>query len=72
MQNPANTEDYVVVSGKHTFGTQYTAVARRLRELGLIGLGEDTGKAVKPGLVNLVPDPHSGRVDMSRRNIVIR
>jgi hypothetical protein len=47
-------------------------VARRLRELGLIGLGEDTGKAVKPGLVNLVPDLHGGRVDLSRRNIVIR
>jgi len=72
MQNPGNTEDYVVVSGKHTFGTQYTAVARRLRELGLIGLGEDTSKTVKPGLVNLVPDPAAGRVDMSRRNIVIR
>lgn len=72
MQNPVSTEEYVVVSGKHTFGTQFTAVAKRMRELGLIGLGDDTGHAVKPGLVNLVPNPSAGRVDMSRRNIVIR
>jgi predicted kinase len=72
MQNPVNTEEYVVVSGKHTFGTQFTSVAKRLRELGLIGIGEDTGLAVKPGLVNLVPNPNAGRVDLSRRNIVVR
>ena len=72
MQNPVGTEEYVVVSGKHTFGTQFTALAKRMRELGLIGLGEDTGRAVKPGLVNLVPQPNAGRVDMSRRNIVVR
>ncbi len=72
MQNPTTTEDYVVVSGKHTFGTQYTAVAHRLRELGLIGIGQDTSKAAKPGMVNLIPGTNAGRVDMSRRNIVIR
>jgi predicted kinase len=72
MQNPVNTEDYIVVSGKHTFSTQFTAVARRMRELGLIGLGEDNARAVKPGLVNLVPNPTAGRVDMKRRNIIIR
>jgi hypothetical protein len=43
-----------------------------MRELGLIGIGEDTGHAVKPGLVNHVPNPHAGRVDMTRRNIIIR
>jgi predicted kinase len=72
MQNPGDLEDYVVVSGKHTFNTQYTAVARRLRELGLINIGEDTTKTVKPGLVNLVPQPAAGRVDMTRRNVIIR
>ncbi len=72
MQNPTNVEDYVVISGKHTFNTQYTAVAHRLRELGLIGIGDDTTKTAKPGLVNLIPDPSAGRVDMTRRNIVIR
>lgn len=74
MQNPTNTEDYTVVSGKHTFNTQFTAVAKRMRQVGLIGLGEDSSHAVKPGLVNLVPTPNAnaGRVDMTRRNIIIR
>jgi predicted kinase len=72
MQNPVSTEEYVVVSGKHTFNTQFTAVAKRMRELGLISIGEDTGHSVKPGLVNHVPNPHAGRVDLTRRNIIIR
>ena len=70
MQNPGEQEDYVDVSGKHTFNAQYTAVARRLRELGLLNMGDDTAKTVKPGLVNLIPTP--GRVDMNRRNVIIR
>jgi predicted kinase len=72
MQNPVSTEEYVVVSGKHTFNTQFTAVAKRMRELGLISIGEDTGHSVKPGLVNHVPNPNAGRVDLTRRNIIIR
>lgn len=70
MQNPQN-EDYIVVSGKHTFDTQLSAFVKRLRELGLVpDVGEVSAKVVKPGLVNLVPT--AGRVDMTRRNIVIR
>lgn len=72
MQNPANTEDYVVISGKHTFNTQYNAVIKRLRELKLVGMEEATARVVKPELVNLVPNPNAGRVDLSRRNIIIR
>ena len=73
MQNPGHGEDYVVVSGKHTFGTQYNAVMRRMRELGLIGLMSAV-PTVKPGMVNLVPRPglQRGRVDISRRNINIQ
>ena len=73
MQNPGHGEDYVVVSGKHTFGTQYNAVMRRMRELGLIGLTSAV-PTVKPGMVNLVPRPglQRGRVDISRRNINIQ
>ena len=71
MQNPSNTEDYVVVSGKHLFSTQLSALMKRLRELGAVG---DDGSAhvIKPGLVNLIPNPAAGRVDLTRRNIVIR
>jgi len=72
MQNPQN-EDYVVISGKHTFTTQLSALMKRLRELGLIpASNEVNAKVVKPGLVNLIPTPATGRVDMTRRNIMIR
>lgn len=72
MQNPKTIEDYVVVSGKHTFRTQFSALVKKLRELGLVSSDDASSKVVKPGMVNLVPNPAAGRVDMSRRNIVIR
>lgn len=73
MQNPLNTEDYIVISGKHTFNTQFSAVGKRLRELHLVQVNETKQTTpVKPGLVNLIPNPMAGRVDMTRRNIVIR
>jgi predicted kinase len=71
MQNPVQTEDYIVISGKHTFNTQYTAALRKLREMGLYGL-DSSEHVVKPGLVNLIPSQNAGRVDLGRRNITIR
>ncbi len=71
MQNPHN-EDYIVISGKHTFATQLSAFIKRLRELKLVAINEAQARLVKPGLVNLIPNAAAGRVDMSRRNIVIR
>lgn len=68
MQNPQN-EDYIVISGKHTFSTQKNMILRKLTEMGLLSSPQDSGMA-KPGLVNLIPK--GGRVDHSRRNIVIR
>ncbi|HKR81874.1 MAG TPA: ATP-binding protein [Candidatus Saccharimonadales bacterium] len=72
MQNPLATEDYVVVSGKHVFAMQRSAFMKRLRELGLVRPEEAGPNMIKPGLVNLVPKQVGGRVDMSRRNIIIR
>lgn len=72
MQNPQNTEDYVVISGKHVFKTQYSAVMKRLHELNLISSNEVVSQVAKPGMVNLIPNPAAGRVDMTRRNIMIR
>jgi predicted kinase len=72
MQNPQNVEDYIVISGKHTFNAQLSAVVQKLRELNLVTSDEANNTVVKPGLVNLVPSQMAGRVDMSRRNIVIR
>jgi hypothetical protein len=72
MQNPKLEEKYLVISGKHAFKTQESSFMKRLRELGLVSYGEAADKVIKPGLINLVPSPVQGRVDFSRRNIVIR
>lgn len=71
MQNPEN-EEYIVISGKHTFAAQLSAIMKHLRSDGLLAVNETQAKLVKPGLVNLIPNPAAGRVDMTRRNIVIR
>jgi predicted kinase len=71
MQNPKN-EEYIVISGKHTFNTQRSAVVKKFYELGLIDAESASSNVVKPGLVNLVPNASAGRVDMTRRNITIR
>ena len=71
MQHPAPTENYVVVSGKHTYNSQKNAVMQKLMEMGLVDSTSAKGSVTKPGLINLVPK-NQGRVDMSRRNINIR
>jgi predicted kinase len=72
MQNPLVSESYIVISGKHTYTTQQSAIMKRLRELGLIQSNEASAKVIRPDLVNLIPNPSAGRVDLTRRNIVIR
>ncbi len=71
MQNPVPSEDFAVVSGKHLFNMQQSAVISKLRSLGCL-VSEDTqSRVIKPGLVNLVPK-NQGRYDSTRRNIYIR
>jgi hypothetical protein len=70
MQNPQN-ENYLVVSGKHSFTTQKSSILNRLYQMGLTSSSSLQGSMAKPGLINLVPNPHAGRVDFSRRNITI-
>jgi predicted kinase len=72
MQNPQPTERYQVISGKHIFTTQKSAMLRHLLDRGLINLDSTAGQMTKPGMVNLIPNSAAGRVDMSRRNITIR
>lgn len=72
MQNPRTTEDYIVISGKHNFQTQKNAVVKKFYDMGLLDIQSSSVGMVKPGLVNHVPNPAAGRVDPSRRNIVIR
>ncbi len=70
MQNPQG-EDYLVVSGKHTFSTQKSSIINRFYQIGLIGSDTVQHGVAKPELVNLIPNPHSSPADLSRRNITI-
>lgn len=72
MQNPAAAENYVVISGKHTFKTQLNSVIRRLHDMGAIDAEAAAAHVAKPGMVNLVPNANGGRVDLSRRSVTIR
>lgn len=73
MQNPQN-EDYLVISGKHLFNSQKTAIVRRLSDIGAITAESLEQKIAKPEMINLVSraQAQAGRVDYSRRNIIIR
>jgi predicted kinase len=70
MQNPHASEDYVVVSGKHLFNMQQSAVISKMRSIGIIGSNDSGSRVIKPGLVNLIPKGQ--RFDGSQRNISIR
>lgn len=54
MQNPVAGEDYVVMSGKHVFPTQFSTIMRYMSSRGIVA-GSQGSSVVKPGLVNLVP-----------------
>jgi predicted kinase len=72
MQHPEPTEDYVVVSGKHTIDSQRSSLTKKLMEMGLVNLDAAQASVAKPGMVNLIPQSSGGRVDRTRRNINIR
>ena len=72
MQNPTNTEKYIVLSGKHSYTTQKNMIFKRFVDMGLIIPNLTDNKSPRPGMVNIIPGMQSGRVDSSRRNIFIR
>lgn len=71
MQNPEH-EEYIVLSGKHTFQSHRTALLKKLYDLGLITSNQAGHNVTKPELMNLVPKQLGGRTDLARRNINIR
>ena len=71
MQNPSPGEDYAVISGKHLFNMQLSAVVSKLRSKGVLAHDDASSRVIKPGLVNLIPK-NPGRFDAARRNIFIR
>jgi len=68
MQNPKREEDFLVLSGKHSFQMQRSSLVRLLYNLNLINAESTSSNVTKPGMVNLVPS----RADLARRNIRIR
>lgn len=72
MQNPTQTEEYIVISGKHTFKTQQHMVLKKMYDAGLINMLRTDSTIAMPELVNKIPNPLAGRVDSTRRNIMIR
>lgn len=71
MQHPEPTEDFVVVSGKHSFAGQMSTVIKKLADMRVIKTTAAAHKMIRPELVNLVPPPPApGRPH--RRNIVLR
>ena len=68
MQNPRQEENFVVLSGKHSFPMQRSTLVRRLYDMNLIDAESTSSNVTKPGMVNLVPT----RTDLARRNIRIR
>lgn len=73
MQNPSN-EDYIVLSGKHTYQTQRSPVYKKFYELGVLSPAQLSQGIAKPGLINLIPQSSLGSRDdlIKRRNISIR
>ncbi|HET9722196.1 MAG TPA: AAA family ATPase, partial [Candidatus Saccharimonadales bacterium] len=69
MQNPQG-EEYLVISGKHTFNTQKSSIISRLYQKGLIGSQEVQANVTKPELVNLIPN-FASQVHLGRRNIKV-
>jgi len=73
MQNPTNAEDYAVISGKHVFNTQLSAIMKKLNDMQLVNVNEMSSGVAKPELMNRIPNLQAGRVDLNRRrNIIIR
>ncbi len=72
MQNPEN-EDYVVISGKHTYQTQRAAVFKKFYELGILTPSQlSKATPAKPEMVNLVPqNVVRTNGEITRRNINI-
>jgi len=72
MQHPEPTEDFVVVSGKHSFAGQMSTVFKKLADMKAVKHSHAAHKMIKPELVNLVPQTNDNNVRGSKRNIVLR
>ncbi len=69
MQQPEPTEDFIVVSGKHSYPSQRSTVIKKLADQHIVKHSDAMHKMVKPELVNLVPNnrpsEHGGHQNIS-------
>ena len=72
MQQPDVTENFIVVSGKHTYTSQRSTVIKKLADQHIIKPSAAMHKMVKPELVNLVPNGQKDSSQDGRRNIVLQ
>lgn len=72
MQHPQPTEDFVVISGKHSFPNQMSCVLKKLVDMHVLKATSVANKMIRPELVNLVPTPQDRTSRQNRRNIVLR
>lgn len=70
MQNPRD-EQYMVISGKHSFNTQKNTVINKLYQLGHLKSEDIQQNITRPDLVNLVPSAPPVYTDRPRHNISI-
>lgn len=70
MQQPEPTEDFIVVSGKHSYNSQRSNVLKRLIDLKVLKHSDATPKMVRPDLVNLIPSGQKEEVYEGPRPIV--
>jgi len=64
MQHPTEKEDFVVLSGKHSFLMQQSTLLRRFYDWGLVSSQDVSRHVVKPGLMSLIPsnDPNNRKL----------
>jgi len=60
MQHPTPDENYIVLSGKHSFQMQRSTLLRKFFDMNLISPEDLAANVVKPGMVNLVPNSTEG------------
>ena len=68
MQAPDIHENYIVISGKHSYNSQRSNVIKKLADMGVIKPSSAMHKMVKPDLVNLIPN--SRKID-SKKHIIL-
>lgn len=70
LQNPTG-EEYIVISGKHTFKSQNPPVINKLYQMGVLKVEDLTSRVAKPELMSLVPKPTLSGEKQDQKNISI-